>query len=165
MAENLGNITLNRAGNAVAIAPRLVGTAGIAGLDLFNTLDNLPRQSYEVAMRTRTRIKEMRAHALSKGSVLQKTANSALATVLSPTLVPLEWAVRSVVEPVRNGLKNVRGVTSNFFKNIWNSVQTMFSKNKVPDFKFQHTETTVEKNTITKKNRFSRLLFGKKSYS
>ncbi len=150
----MGNF-VNRGGNAIAIALRAPGTVGIAGIDILNTVDNFTKQGYEVAMDTRTKLKEMRGDALSKGSVVEKTAKSLLSYVATP-IVPLEWAVRTVIEPLRNGAKNLRGVTSNFFGNIGNSVKKMFSKDKVGDFKFKHIEEKLEKNTISKTNRISK---------
>lgn len=154
--ESLSSIAINRSGNTLALPIRGIGTVGMATLDLANILDTMTKQGYEIAVDTRTKLKEMWIHSLNKGSVIQKTTNTALSTLLTP-VAPLEWAVRTVVEPLRNWAKNLRGATSNFFKNIWNSVGHIFSKKKVSDFKFHHTEPVIEKNPITKKNRFSKI--------
>ncbi len=150
----MGN-KINRGGNAIAGLPRAIGTVGVTGLDILSVLDNIKKQGYEITIDTRTKLKEMRWDAVSKGSVIQKTSKAILSTIATP-IVPLEWAVRTAIEPLRNGAKNLWGATVNFFYNIGNSVKKMFSKDNVWDFKFKHIEEKLEKNTISKMNRISK---------
>ena len=129
---------VNAVWNTVGIVPRGLGTIGVGTLDTFKTGANVLTDMGMVVKDTSDKLWDVLSSSWNTGKWYNKLYQVPAGVVLGAgTLV--EWAVRTVLEPVRNGVLNVRDVTGNFFKNIGNSIGRLFDTTKpVSDFSFEN---------------------------
>lgn len=108
---------------------------------------------------TSSQLKEVLSSSRNTGKWYNKLYQVPAGVVIGAGTV-VEGAVRSVLEPARNAVLNVRDVFGNFFKNIGNTIGWTFDTTRpVSDFRFEHLKTKK----TTGKNWFSSLAWWKKS--
>lgn len=152
---------VNAVWNTLGIVPRGLGTIGVGTLDTFKTGANVLTDMGMVVKDTSDKLWDVLSSSWNTGKWYNKLYQVPAGVVLGAgTLV--EWAVRTVLEPVRNGVLNVRDVTGNFFKNIGNSIGRLFDTTKpVSDFSFEK----LQYKKPTGKNWVSNWAWWKKSNS
>lgn len=128
---------VNAVWNTVGIVPRGLGTVGVGALDTLKTGANVLTDMGMVVKDTSDKLWDVLSSSWNTGKRYNKLYQVPAGVVLGAgTLV--EWAVRTGLEPLRNGILNVRDVTGNFFKNIGNSIGRLFDTTKpVSDFSFE----------------------------
>jgi len=152
---------VNAVWNTVGIVPRGLGTVGVGALDTLKTGANVLTDMGMVVKDTSDKLWDVLSSSWNTGKRYNKLYQVPAGVVLGAgTLV--EWAVRTVIEPARNGILNVRDVTGNFFKNIGNSIGRLFDTTKpVSDFSFEK----LQYKKPTGKNWVSHWAWRKKSNS
>lgn len=147
--------------NTLGIVPRGLGTIGVGALDTLKTGANVLTDMGMVVKDTSDKLWDVFSSSWNTGKWYNKLYQVPAGVVLGAgTLV--EWAVRTVIEPARNGILNVRDVTGNFFKNIGNSIGRLFDTTKpVSDFSFEK----LQYKKPTGKNWVSNWAWRKKSNS
>lgn len=152
---------VNAVWNTVGIVPRGLGTVGVGALDTFKTGANVLTDMGMVVKDTSDKLWDVLSSSWNTGKRYNKLYQVPAGVVLGAgTLV--EWAVRTGLEPLRNGILNVRDVTGNFFKNIGNSIGRLFDTTKpVSDFSFEK----LQYKKPTGKNWVSHWAWWKKSNS
>lgn len=150
---------VNAVWNTLGIAPRGLGTVGVGALDTLKIGGNVLSDMGMVVKDTSDKLWEVFSSSWNTGKWYNKLYQVPAGVVLGAgTLV--EWAVRTVIEPARNGILNIRDVAGNFFKNIGNSIGRLFDTTKsVSDFSFEHLKTKKP----TEKNWFSKLAWWRSS--
>lgn len=152
---------VNAVWNTVGIVPRGLGTVGVGALDTLKTGANVLTDMGMVVKDTSDKLWDVLSSSWNTGKRYNKLYQVPAGVVLGAgTLV--EWAVRTGLEPLRNGILNVRDVTGNFFKNIGNSIGRLFDTTKpVSDFSFEK----LQYKKPTGKNWVSHWAWRKKSNS
>ena len=152
---------VNAVWNTLGIVPRGLGTIGVGTLDTLKTGANVLTDMGMVVKDTSDKLWDVLSSSWNTGKRYNKLYQVPAGVVLGAgTLV--EWAVRTGLEPLRNGILNVRDVTGNFFKNIGNSIGRLFDTTKpVSDFSFEK----LQYKKPTGKNWVSNWAWWKKSNS
>ena len=116
---------VNAVWNTLGIVPRGLGTIGVGALDTLKTGANVLTDMGMVVKDTSDKLWDVLSSSWNTGKRYNKLYQVPAGVIIGTgTLV--EWAVRTVLEPVGNGVLNVRDVTGNFFKNIGNSIGRIF---------------------------------------
>lgn len=152
---------VNAVWNTLGIVPRGLGTIGVGALDTLKTGANVLTDMGMVVKDTSDKLWDVLSLSWNTGKRYNKLYQVPAGVIIGTgTLV--EWAVRTVLEPVGNGVLNVRDVTGNFFKNIGNSIGRLFDTTKpVSDFSFEK----LQYKKPTGKNWVSNWAWWKKSNS
>lgn len=152
---------VNAVWNTLGIVPRGLGTIGVGTLDTLKTGANVLTDMGMVVKDTSDKLWDVLSSSWNTGKRYNKLYQVPAGVIIGTgTLV--EWVVRTVLEPVRNGVLNVRDVTGNFFKNIGNSIGRLFDTTKpVSDFSFEK----LQYKKPTGKNWVSNWAWWKKSNS
>ena len=141
----------NRISNTIRIPDRLLQTWLTTTADIFDTLSSFPKDLRDIIKYTSDEIKELFKNAVSKWKWYQRLWN----TIISPFVAAwavIEWAVRSVVTPTTNLVKNTYSTWRNFLSNTFKSTfWSVFSKKPLSDFKYESIKTA---NVIKKDNNF-----------
>lgn len=148
---------LNRIKNTVAIPVRLWGTLVTTSADLFTTLNTCYKEWYEILSHTSQEIKSVLLWAWNHGKWYHKALNIPLSPIIA-TWTALEWAVRSVVQPIANWIVNTWKTGINTIKNARKgSFGRVFSKRPLSDFSYNHLQTRP----LTLNNWFAKLQLAK----
>jgi len=143
--SDMGN-TLNRIWNLVSTPVRMgLWTPLYTSLDLFKVLANYPKWVAEIALNTTWEIEEIFKQAGSRWNIWHKMFNLPWAVGLSGVKV-IEWITRWIVNPARNVIADTispewNSVVWNFLVNQWRSIKSVFSKNPISDFSYEHLKT------------------------
>ena len=141
----------NRISNTIRVPDRLIQTWLTTTADIFDTLSSFPKDLRDIIKYTSDEIKELFKNAATKWKWYQRLWN----TIISPFVAAwavIEWAVRSVVTPTTNLVKNTYSTWRNFVSNIFKSTfWSVFSKKPLSDFKYESIKTA---NVIKKDNNF-----------
>ena len=149
---------LNRISNTFGAVPRTWGNAVFSWIDAVNVWATGVTQMGQVVSDTWSKIKDLLSTAWTKGKRYQKLVNMPWSVVLAAGTW-LEGIVRAVVEPVVNAGIHTRDVVGNMFINQGKTVQYVWSKKPVGDFKYEHLKTR----DISKKNWLSKWLWKPKA--
>lgn len=133
--------TLNRAWNTLAIPIRLGWTTVTTAADLFVTLKTMWKEWCEIAADTAKRVKNVLLGAWNHGKWYHKAMNIPLSPIIAWGTA-LEWAVRTTIQPIVNGVVNTVKTGVNTVKNArkW-TFGRIFSKKPLSDFSYNHLET------------------------
>lgn len=128
-------------GNTFGVVPRAGWTAVLAGVDTLKTGANVFTDIGNVVADTSDKLREVLSSSRTTGKWYNKLYQVPLWIVAwAGTLV--EWVARTVLEPSRNAILNVRDTTGNFFKNIGNTIGRLFDTSKpASDFSFEKLQT------------------------
>lgn len=141
----------NRISNTIRIPDRLLQTWLTTTADIFDTLSSFPKDLRDIIKYTSDEIKEVFKNAVKKWKWYQRVWN----TIISPFVAAwaiIEGAVRSVVTPTTNLVKNTYSTWRNFLSNTFKSTfWSVFSKKPLSDFKYESIKTA---NVIKKDNNF-----------
>lgn len=145
-----------RLGNA-AVTPVRMGlwAPWYAAIDLAKTGNSLYQDSYNIVRNTIDDIQEIFQEAGKRGKWYHKAFNLPWAWVVGSAKV-VEWTVRSVVNPLVNGVVNTFNTAKWFIKNERRWLTSVFSKKPVSDFSFEHLQTR----SIWKNRNFTKALIG-----
>lgn len=153
----MGNFK-NVVGNTLGALPRWVGSGGLVVLDSLKTVANTLTDVGTITKETGNKLFGVLSSSWSKGKWYNKLYQVPAGVVIG-AWTAIEWLVRTALEPSRNAILNVRDLTGNFFKNIGNTIGSIFSKEKpVSDFSF----AKLKMKEASKENRFSHLAWRNK---
>lgn len=146
--------------NTLGLAPRAWWTVALAGLDTLQAWANVFTDVGNVIKDTKNRVREVLSSPYAKGPMKwYHRVGGALTSPFIGAATLVEGAVRTVVEPTRNAVLNVRDILGNSLKNFGESLLWAFdSKKPVSDFSFNHLQWKEP----TRKNRMSKLAWWNK---
>jgi len=154
--NNMNN-GLNRIWNTVAIPVRLWGTMVTTSADLLKTFYTYHKEWYEILANTTQNIKDVLLWAWNHWKWYHKALNIPLSPIIA-TWTALEWAVRSVVQPIVSWIVNTWNTGINTIKNARKgSFGRLFSKRPLSDFSYNHLKTRP----LTLNNWFAKLQFAR----
>lgn len=137
-----------------------VATSGLAVLDIAHAWANVVSDIGTVVKDTKQKVREILSSPYAKGPM--KWYHRVGGALTSPFIglgALVEGAVRTGVEPTRNAVLNVRDITGNFFKNLWESIlRTFDAKRPASDFSFNHLQWKEPKreNWVSKRTRWKK---------
>lgn len=137
-----------------------VATSGLAVLDIAQAWANVVSDIGTVVKDTKQKVREILSSPYAKGPM--KWYHRVGGALTSPFIglgALVEGAVRTGVEPTRNAVLNVRDITGNFFKNLWESIlRTFDTKRPASDFSFNHLQWKEPKreNWVSKRTRWKK---------
>ncbi len=133
--------TINRAWNTLAMPIRLWWTTVTTATDLFVTLKTMWKEWCEIAADTAKRVKDVLLGAWNHGKWYHKAMNIPLSPIIAGWTA-LEWAVRTTIQPIVNGVVNTWNTGVNTVKNARKSTfGRVFSKKPISDFSYNHLNT------------------------
>ena len=109
----------NSVWNTIAVPIRCGGTVLNTWVDVVKTWCNVLTDMWNVVKDTSNKVWETLSSSWNKWKWYNKLYQVPAGVVVSWGVI-VEWAVRTVLEPARNLILNVRDSVGNFFNNIWN---------------------------------------------